>query len=112
MFTGQVDQISNRATWISDTFELFDDSDNTTTDLSALSAVISVTIKDDVGCILVTASTDNGKVHIPGPGFYWRLEESDLSSLSAGTYQLGVKITVNGAVIDEIIGTVAVFEGN
>ena len=111
MFTGQIDTISNKATWISDTIEVYDDADNTTTDLTGATA-IEVTIKDLDGCTLTTANLTNGKVLVPGPGFYWRFEDSDLSNICAGTYRCGVKITINGASIDEIIGTVAVIEGN
>jgi len=71
-----------------------------------------VTIKDMNGCLRATASIDNGKVTVPGPGFQWRFEVSDLSSLCAGTYRLGVKVTINGFVTDLIDGTVAVLEGN
>jgi hypothetical protein len=114
MFTGQVDTISNKATWISDTIELYDDADNTTTDLSAISPLdIEITVKDLNGCYaLATATIENGKVLVPGPGFYWRFEDTDLSRICAGTYKLGVKITMNSTVIDEIIGTIAVIEGN
>lgn len=113
MYTGQVDQISNRATWISETIELYDDSDGTTTDLSAISPLdIEVTIKDEDGCQRVLASIDNGKVFVPGPGFYWRFEDTDLSALCAGTYKLGVKITYDSTIIDEIMGSIAVLEGN
>lgn len=114
MYTGQVDVISNKATWISETFDLVDDADDTTTDLSAVSPLdIEVTVKDQDGyCVLATASIDNGKVLVPGPGFYWRFEDTDLARLLAGTYKLGVKITMNDTVIDEIIGSITVLEGN
>lgn len=113
MYTGQVDQITNRATWTSETFELYDDADGTTTDLSAISPLdIEVSIKDMNGCQRALASIDNGKVLVPGPGFYWRFEDTDLSCLCAGTYRLGVKITYNSTIIDEIDGTIAVLEGN
>lgn len=114
MFTGQIDTISNKATWISDTIEIYDDADGTTTDLSAISPLeIEVTIKDLDGCeTLATATIVNGKVVVPGPGFYWRFEDTDLSSICAGTYRLGVKITYDSTIIDEIIGTIAVLEGN
>lgn len=114
MFTGQVDVISNKATWISDTVELYDDADMTTTDLSTISPLeIEVTIKDMCcDCEKAIATIDNGKVLVPGPGFYWRFENTDLSYLCPGTYKLGVKITYNDTIIDEIIGTIAVLEGN
>jgi hypothetical protein len=122
MYTGQVDVISNKATWLSQVLELVDD-DGTTTDLTnpALTVDIVVTIKgmncrSDYGTTtstaLVTASIANGKVTIPGPGFQWRFEVSDLSVLCAGTYRLGVKVTIDGFVNDLIDGTIAVIEGN
>jgi hypothetical protein len=113
MFTGQIDQISNKATWISSTYELVDDADDTTTDLSTVSPLeIEVTIRDMDGCQRAVATIDGGNVFVPGPGFYWRFEDTDLSSLCAGTYRLGVKITYSDTIMDEIIGTIAVIEGN
>lgn len=126
MYIGQVETISNRATWASDTYELVDDQDGTTTDLTdpALTVDIVVTIRgrsdgswrdydapSNYGT-LATASIANGKVSIPGPGFWWQFEDSDLSGLCAGTYKLGVKVTIDGFVTDLIIGTIAVLEGN
>lgn len=126
MFTGQIAVISNRATWQSDVYELVDDTDGTTTDLTnpALTVDIVVTIRGnsngfllDYGstasqCILATASIANGKVKIPGPGFQWQFEVADLSILCAGTYRIGAKVTINGFVNDVIDGTIAVIEGN
>jgi hypothetical protein len=122
MYTGQVAVISNRATWLLDGVEL-EDEDGTTTDLTnpALTVVIVVTISPqssgsyygiDSSCILATASIANGKVTIPGPGFQWQFEVADLANLCAGTYRLGVKVTINGFVNDVIDGTIAVIEGN
>lgn len=123
MYTGQIDVISNQATWESDTYELVDEDDGTTTDLTNpdLFLDIVVTIRElrsdrwannSSACILATASIANGKITIPGPGFDWRFEVSDLSNICAGTYTLGAKITINGFVSDLIIGTIAVMQGN
>lgn len=115
MYTGQVDVISNKATWLKDGVELVDEEDGTTTDLSnpLLTVDIVVTIKDISGChTYATASIANTKVTIPGPGFQWQFEVSDLSNLCAGTYRLGVKVTIDGFVNDMIDGTIAVIEGN
>lgn len=105
--------------------ELVDDTDDTTIDLTnpALDVDIVVTIRgmtnsfSDYGSInsqgvLATASIANGKVTVPGPGFQWQFEDSDLSGLCAGTYALGVKVTVDDFIVDLIIGTIAVVEGN
>lgn len=113
MYTGQVAVISNKATWLSPVVELVDDEDDTTTDLSAVADLdIVVTIKDLQGCTRATASIDNGKVSVPGPGFQWQFEDTDLSGLCAGTYQLGVKVTMADFKTDAIVGTIAVIEGN
>lgn len=116
MYTGQVDVISNKATWASKTYELVDDQDDTTTDLSnpALDVDIVVTIREEAegSSALATASLANGKVTIPGPGFQWQFEVDDLSGLCAGTYHLGAKVTVDDFVSDLVIGTIAVVDGN
>lgn len=115
MYTGQIAVISNKATWApDDAYELVDDADGTTTDLTnpAYAVDIVVTIKDMNGCLRATASIANGKVSIPGPGFSWQFEVSDLSCLCAGTYRLGAKVTINGFVDDLIDGTIAVLQGN
>lgn len=122
MFTGQIAAISNKATWASPVCELVDEDDGTTTDLTVGTVDIVVTIKGqsssccDYGSlnsdVLATASIANGKVTIPGPGFQWQFEVSDLSNLCAGTYGLGAKVTINGFVTDLIDGTIAVIEGN
>jgi hypothetical protein len=127
MYVGQVDTISNRATWASETYELVDDQDGTTVDLTdpSLTVDIVVTIRgrsngswydyngvDSIYSVLATASLANGKVTIPGPGFQWQFEDTDLSGLCAGTYKLGAKVTINGFINDIIIGTIAVLEGN
>jgi hypothetical protein len=115
MFQGQVDVISNQATWQSLVYELVDEEDGTTTDLSdgALTVDIVVTIRDKpCNSPLVTGSIDEGQVTVPGPGFQWQFEVDDLTALCAGTYILGVKITIDDFVTDLIIGTIAVIEGN
>lgn len=120
MFTGQVDVISNKATWQSKTYELVDDEDGTTTDLTNPALTIDITVTISENChdywnyVLATANIANGKVIIPGPGFSWQFEVADLSSLiyRPGTYRLGAKVTINGFVTDVIDGTITVIEGN
>ena len=124
MFTGQVAEISNRATWRSQVYELVDEDDDTTTDLTAVVALdIVVTIRGITGSVqdygttppsyvYATASIANGKVTVPGPGFQWQFEDTDLSSMCAGTYCVGAKVTMDGFIVDLIIGDLTVLEGN
>src|SRR6476620_9180899 len=108
MYTGQVAVIYNKATWRSDVIELVDEDDGTTTDLSAVSPLdIEVTISDfDCTYPLATATIANGKVTVPGPGFQWQFEDTDLSSLCPGTYRLGAKVTIDSFIVDLIDGTI------
>lgn len=126
MFTSQVAVISNKATWRSDVYEVVDDQDDTITDLNnpLLDVNIVVTIRGLAGAYndygnapspstsLATASIANGKVTIPGPGFQWQFEDTDLSGLCSGTYTLGAKVTIDDYIQDIIIGTIAVIQGN
>lgn len=124
MFTGQIDVISNRATWRSQVYDLVDEDDDTTTDLTAVVDLdIVVTVRGITGSVqdygttppsyvYATASIANGKVTVPGPGFQWQFEDTDLSGLCAGTYRVGAKVTVDGFIVDLIIGDITVLEGN
>lgn len=124
MFTGQIDAISNKATWRSQVYELVDEDDDTTTDLTAVAVLdIVVTIRGITGSVqdygtmppayvFATASIANGKVTVPGPGFQWQFEDTDLSGMCAGTYCVGVKVTMDGFIVDLIIGDITVVEGN
>lgn len=124
MYTGQVDVISNKATWRSQVYDLVDEDDDTTTDLTAVATLdIVVTIRGITGSaqdygttppayVHATASIANGKVTVPGPGFQWQFENTDLSGICAGTYCIGVKVTMDGFIVDLIIGDLTVLEGN
>jgi hypothetical protein len=115
MYTGQVDVISNKATWRSEVYELVDPDDGTTTDLTTVVGLaIVVTIKGLPNCCwtIVSGSITDGTVTVPGPGFQWQFEDTDLSGLCPGTYGLGVKVTMNGFIVDLIDGTLVVIEGN
>ena len=124
MYTGQVDVISNKATWRSEEYDIYDDGDGTTTDLTTIVDLdIVVTIRGITGSVQdygttppayvhATASIANGKVTVPGPGFQWQFEDTDLSGLCAGAYRIGVKVTMDGFIVDLIIGDITVIEGN
>lgn len=124
MFTGEVGVISNKATWLSQVYELVDEDDDTTTDLTTVTVLdIVVTIRGITGSVqdygvrppsyvYATASIANGKVTVPGPGFQWQFEDTDLSTMCAGTYRVGAKVTMDGFIVDMIIGDLTVLEGN
>lgn len=119
MYTGQIDQISNKADWTAPYFvQLTDDTDGAVIDITNVSIGFdcSVYIKDLDNCQRVLGTIGSGEVVVAngddGPGFQWAFEASRLTCLCAGTYKFGIKITANGEVKDLIIGTLAVLEGN
>ena len=119
MFTGLVDVISNKETWISDFVQLVDEYDNVINIQNVdIGFDVTVYIKDMDGYTRVTGTVDNGKVIVSDsdvedePGFQWQFEVSDLTSLAPGTYRCGVKTTANGEVKDLILGSLAIVEGN
>lgn len=116
MYQGQVAVISNKATWASDTYEVVDEEDGTTTDLTdpllTVDVVVTIRYMEEGSTDVATASIANGKVTVPGPGFQWQFEVDDLSGICPGTYRLGAKVTINDFVNDIIIGTVSILDGN
>jgi hypothetical protein len=119
MFTGQVDVISNRETWISDFVQLTDEDGTVINILNPdVGFDVSVYVKDESGCHRIVGTVANGKVIIADsdvanePGFQWEFSVDDVRCLCAGTYLCGVKTTSNGEVKDIILGTLAVVEGN
>ena len=124
MFTGEVGVISNRATWLSQEYEVEDEADGTITDLTQVAVLdIVVTVRGITGSVqdygvrppsyvYATASIANGKVTVPGPGFQWQFEDTDLSAMCAGTYRVGAKVTMDGFIVDMIVGDLTVLEGN
>lgn len=117
-YTGQIDQISNRADWTGPFVQLIDDADGSVINILNVDAGFdcSVYIKDMDGCQRVLGTITNGKVIASsgdnGPGFQWHFTKSDLSGLCAGTYRFGIKTVANGETNDPFDGTIAVIEGN
>jgi hypothetical protein len=116
MYTGQVAVISNKATWWSDVVELYDEDDDgkeTVIDLSDPNVVVDIQIyiNDQDGCSKASATLQNGKAEIVGPGFQWSFADSDLAGICAGTYHCIVRLTIDGFIADLVLGTIAVLEG-
>jgi hypothetical protein len=118
MFTGQIDQISNRADWTGPFCQLIDESDNSIINIlnDDIAFDCSVYIRGEHGHHLVLGSIQNGKVIVSsgddGPGFQWSFAQNDLCHLRAGTYRFGVKVLVNGQYSDLVDATVGIIEGN
>lgn len=104
-------RVSNRADWI-ETIELIDDdTGEVITDLSGVS--VALEIRDlPSWCRVLSATTDNGKITFPGNGIIqWQFTKSEMSTLCAGTYEVGITVTRDDITEQELIGSLPVYEG-
>lgn len=116
IYRGSLGEISNKADWVSRVFTLVNEADGSEVDLSdpALNAEIEFVIRKP-GCktneVQALLSDGDGKIVLNGTGFQWVLAPADLSNLCAGTYDVGVAVTLAGVKNDLILADVAVLEG-
>ena len=114
IYRGSLGEISNKADWISRPYTLVNESDDTEVDLSsgAITVAIEIVIRQP-GCPtnLISGSLTDGKIVLNGTGFQWQFTPDDLSVLCAGTYDVGVAVTIDGTKDDVILASVSVLEG-
>lgn len=114
IYRGSFGEISNKADWISRTYTLTNESDNTDVDLSSGSITVAIDIvirRQGSTTDEVTGSLTDGKVALSGGAFFWHFVPDDLSNLCAATYDIGVAVTIDSVKHDVILATVAVVEG-
>lgn len=118
MYSGQVAQITNSETWVSDFIQIVD--------VDAAGAVLNI-LNPDIGFTAtayirtlngderLTGTVANGKMALSsgpdGPGIQFVFSVADTKQLEAGTYRFGLKTVANGATNDLIVGTLNVTEG-
>lgn len=102
---------SNRASWIF-TGQINDANTNDLIDLSSLTFVFDV--MDQNGCVLLSATTANGKFTIIATGvFRWAFTESEMSKLCAGTYRTGFTMSNSDPqTIQLSVGSLPIVDGN
>lgn len=114
IYTGSLGEISNKADWVSRVYTLANESDNTDVDLSnpALTLAIEIVIREpNCGACRITGSLTDSKIVLNGTGFQWQFTPDDLSCLCAGTYEVGVAVTIDGVKDDVILASVSVLRG-
>lgn len=111
MYQGSLSPISNRADWFG-TLELVNDgTDEVITDLTGVE--VEIVLRDRL-CKTprLTATMANGKVTTPGGGvIQWQFTEPEMSSICAGSYEIGMTLTRDGVVVQQIIGVQPVLDG-
>ena len=111
MYDAQLKPVSNRADWL-ETIELIDDdTGQTITDLNGVSVKIEIRQLSGFYRALV-GSSDDGHVTFPGNGIIqWHFTRTEMSALVAGTYEIGITVTLNDFTEQELIGSLPVVDG-
>lgn len=105
MYIGPLPPISNRATW-KEIFEVYDDEANEPIDITGCTISFDITRGDD--CV----PTASAATSIVALGHFEALMTVDQTrQLRAGQYRIGCTIERDGETIQEIIGTIAVLNG-
>lgn len=114
IYRGSLGEISNKADWVSQVFTVVNESDGTEVDLSSESITVAIEIvirKPNCTTNEVEGSLDDSKIVLNGTGFQWKLTPDDLSCLCAGTYEVGVAVTIDDIKHDVILASVSVLRG-
>lgn len=109
MYSGPLLPVSNQANW---TYrdEATDEETGDPVDLTGAS--ITFEVRDSSNCIVLSASTSNGKITIVDTGvFEVAFTRAEMQQVEAGTYDVGCVITINGATPQFLIGTLPVLDG-
>jgi len=109
MYTGQAAVFSNREDWQFLPYSIEDDSTGELVDLT--SATISYEISDK-GCQLITGTTGDGTILlVENDTFQITIPRASITSICAGTYDMGLTVLNAGLTISLIVGSIAVLDG-
>jgi hypothetical protein len=110
MYDAQLKPVSNRADWL-ETIELIDDDTNQViTDLTGVT--VKLEIRDTERCRRLVGSTDDGHITFPGNGvIQWQFTKLEMAGLCAGTYEIGLTVTLDDFTEQELIGSLPIVEG-
>ena len=114
IYRGSLGEISNKADWISPVYTMVQESDGTEIDLSSATITVAIEIViREPSCTTpkVEGSLTDSKIVLNGTGFQWQFTPDDLSCLCAGTYDVGVAVTVDDVKHDVILAQVSVLRG-
>lgn len=110
MYTGTLAAVSRRQDWI-ETSQLIDD-DNEEITLTSATFEMHVCRQNDPDNAVLTASTANGKITLPtSTTFQWHFTPTDMAELCAGTYDVFLRVTIDGTVSQIMSASVPIVEG-
>lgn len=102
--------ISDGADWIGTLQLVNDDTGEIITDLTGV--VVTLEVRESHCGPRLTATLDNGKFADLGGGvLQWRFTSTDMRTLGAGTYEIGITIERDGVIEQELIGILPILDG-
>lgn len=111
MFTGTLDPVSNKATWVC-FYELTDADTDEAIDLSSVDEITVQVREPGSGSSRLTATKTGGDVTIPDTGvFRWVFSATDMGGLDPKTYEIGVTLEQDDEVVQLMIGYLPVLDG-
>lgn len=110
MYTGSLAAVSNREDWIASSPLI--DEDNTEVDLTAATFHMFVCKRDCPDTPLLTGTIANEKITLPtSTSFQWQFTPDDMGVLCAGTYDVFLRVTIDGVETQILSCTVPIVEG-
>lgn len=112
MFTGSLEPVSNRATW-REQCRVWDTDTGAPMDISGATEIV-VEVGEDCRRPVLTAKLSSGTVTLidDSTAFEFVFQVDQMRGLCAGTYEVGITITIDGDTESLVIGTLPVMDGN
>lgn len=110
MYTGSLAAVSNREDWIA-VSPLIDEDGNEVT-LTGATFEMFVCREGYPNTSVLTGSTSDGKITLPSTTtFQWHFTPADMAGLTAQTYDVFLRVTIDGIVTQILSASVAIVEG-
>jgi hypothetical protein len=107
-------EISNKADWLSEAIEFYDDASGTSYVLADATEIYFEIKHPDTKAVLVTASLTGGSIEFLDDAqtlFRIVLAKENLTGLCAGQYLANLSFTLDGMKHDPVLAEITVFEG-
>jgi hypothetical protein len=110
MYTGTLAAVSNQQDWVETGTIIDDDGEEVT--LTDATFEMYICRQNDSKNAVLTATNANGKITLPtATSFQWWFTQEDMNDLCAGTYDVFMRVTIDGVVEQIMSATVPVVEG-
>jgi hypothetical protein len=110
MYTGSLAAVSNKEDWIA--VSPLIDEDGAEVTLTGATFEMHVCKPNNPTTAILTGTNANGKITLPSSTtFQWHYTPDDMGDLCAGTYDVFLRVTIDGVVTQIMSCTVPIVEG-